>query len=225
MTKTIKLVLFDFDGTLADTLPLSFSAFKAVFKQFGDQDLTNEDIVAMFGPTEDDIIRRNIPAGHSAEEAIRRYYAVYENGHRDGTMTGDSDVAALLDILRGKGIAMGVITGKSRRAYDISVEALNIADCFAISVTGDDVDKPKPDPEGILLGLGKLGASPAETVFIGDSNADILAGKAAGVRTFGVRWLSTFQSAQYDAEPDGLFSSTAEFLQLLNAEAAGGSGA
>ncbi|MNI47948.1 Pyrophosphatase PpaX [compost metagenome] len=120
-----------------------------------------------------------------------------------------------MQLLKEQGIKIAIITGKGKRAFQISSEALNMHGLFELAVTGDDVDKPKPDPEGIYAALNTLGVAPAEAVFIGDSNADILAGKAAGLRTYAVRWLSTFQSQTYDVEPDGVFSSVDEFRKLL----------
>ncbi len=78
---TIKAVLFDFDGTLADTLPVSFKAFQSVFKKYDKRDVSREELVAMFGPTEDEIILRNLDAKGSVPEAIRDYYQLYEQGH------------------------------------------------------------------------------------------------------------------------------------------------
>ncbi|WP_081742054.1 MULTISPECIES: HAD hydrolase-like protein [Bacillaceae] len=56
----IKAVLFDFDGTLADTLPVCFLAFESVFKKFDERDVTTEEIKSMFGPSETGIIRENL---------------------------------------------------------------------------------------------------------------------------------------------------------------------
>ncbi|WKB34645.1 HAD hydrolase-like protein [Terrilactibacillus sp. S3-3] len=53
-------VLFDFDGTLADTLPLTFHGLKSVFRTFDDRAMDNDDILSMFGPTEDGIIERHL---------------------------------------------------------------------------------------------------------------------------------------------------------------------
>ena len=66
---------------------------------------------------------------------------------------------------------------------------------------------------GILLVF--FGSKPEEVVFLGDSNADIIAGKSAGVRTYAVQWLSTYQSTVYDVEPDAIFKNTSEFISIL----------
>ncbi len=61
--------------------------------------------------------------------------------------------------------------------------------------------------------------STEEAIFLGDSSADIKAGKAAGMRTYGVQWLSTYQSASFEVEPDHLYTQVEPFLQLLEKEA------
>lgn len=211
---SIQAVLFDFDGTLADTLPLSFHAFQAVFQQYDHREVTRDELVAMFGPTEEDIIGGNFADPSSVPQAIEDYYSLYEQGHF-GEFQNDQSITELLQALKAQGMKLGVITGKSRRAYQISAGALDLERFFDISITGDDVVKPKPDPEGIHSALRTLGIAPSNAVFVGDSNADILAGKAAGLQTYGVRWLSTFQSQAYDVPPDGVFDSVDEFRKLL----------
>ncbi|CAH1220408.1 Pyrophosphatase PpaX [Paenibacillus auburnensis] len=213
----IQAVLFDFDGTLADTLPLSFTAFKAVFRQYENRDVTNDELVAMFGPTEEEIIEANFSNKAAVPQAVQDYFSIYETGHA-GESVRNQEIAGLLQWLKDQGIKTAVITGKGKRAYRISSEALNMRGIFQLAITGDDVEKPKPDPEGIHKALDILGIDPADAVFIGDSNADILAGKAAGLRTYGVRWLSTYQSQTYDVEPDGVFSHVSEFLEVLAEE-------
>lgn len=211
---SIKAVLFDFDGTLADTLPLSFTAFRTVFKQYEDRDVTNEELVAMFGPTEEEIIEVNFANKADVPQAVEDYFSIYEAGH-DGESVRNSEINSLLQLLKNRGIRMAVITGKGQWAYRISSKALSITDFCELAVTGDDVEQPKPHPEGIFKALDILGIDRADAVFVGDSNADILAGKAAGLRTYAVRWLSAFQSQTYDVEPDGVFSSVAELVELL----------
>ncbi|WP_342440489.1 HAD-IA family hydrolase [Paenibacillus sp. FSL L8-0436] len=149
---------------------------------------------------------------------MQDYYSLYEKGHFEEDFQPDQGIMDLLHLLKGQGVKLAVITGKSRRAFEISTGALNMTDFFDITITGDDVDRPKPDPEGIHKALNILGLDPADAVFVGDSNADILAGKAAGLRTYGVRWLSTFQSLVYDVSPDGIFSNVDEFRELLAKE-------
>lgn len=211
---SIQAVLFDFDGTLADTLPLSFRAFQAVFKQYDNREVTRDELVAMFGPTEEGIIGGNFTDQASVPQAIEDYYSIYKQGHFE-EFQNNEHILGLLQALKAQGMKLGVITGKSRRAYQISAGALDLERFFDISITGDDVAKPKPDPEGIHSALRTLGIEPSQAIFVGDSNADILAGKAAGMQTYAVRWLPTFQSQAYDLAPDGILENVAELQRLL----------
>lgn len=78
----IKAVIFDFDGTLADTLPVCFLAFEAVFREFDNREVTTEEIKAMFGPSETGIIRENLK-NNNYDEAIELYYEIYSKRHRN----------------------------------------------------------------------------------------------------------------------------------------------
>lgn len=214
---SIEAVLFDFDGTLADTLPLSFKAFNTVFNTYDQRDVTNEELISMFGPTEEEIIANNFENKISIVQAIADYYSIYEQGHYDD-FQNDQEIIDLLEHLREQGMKIGVITGKSKRAFQISSEALNLSSYFDVVITGDDVVKPKPDPEGIYKALDILSIDKSKTIFIGDSNADIMAGKSAGLRTYGVQWLSTFQSVVFDVPPDAIFKNVSEFLEIMKEE-------
>ncbi len=70
---TIKAVLFDFDGTLADTLLLSFYAFKFIFKKYDNRDVSTEELISMFGPTEEDIISNNLLKSQGKVERHFKY--------------------------------------------------------------------------------------------------------------------------------------------------------
>ncbi|WP_219838248.1 HAD family hydrolase [Paenibacillus sp. R14(2021)] len=210
----IKAVVFDFDGTLADTLPVCFYAFRRLFSEIDRRELTDDEIVGMFGPSETGIIQENLANQAAAEAAIAQFYQHYDAMH-DELVTPNPDIQRLLMRLRGEGIGLGVVTGKARRSLDISMRKLGMDNVFDIIVTGDDVELPKPHPEGIFKALAALGSQPDEALFIGDSHADIKAGKAAGVLTIGVHWLPTVQSQAFEPQPDYLFRSTRELEALL----------
>ncbi|MDD9268484.1 HAD family hydrolase [Paenibacillus sp. GCM10023248] len=213
---TTELILFDFDGTLADTLPLSFAAFKRVFKKHDGQDVTNDKLISMFGPTEDEIIAKNFQNKEVVQNAIDEYYDLYGQGHSE--INDLHSIIVLLDLLKENNKQIAVITGKSRKAFDISSEALKISKYFDYVVTGDDVERAKPDPEGVYKAIQFFGSQAEKVVFLGDSHADIMAGKSAGVRTYAVQWLSTYQTTAFDIQPDAIFTNTADFIALLKNE-------
>ncbi|WLR57436.1 HAD-IA family hydrolase [Mesobacillus subterraneus] len=77
------------------------------------------------------------------------------------------------------------------------------------------MELPKPHPEGINKALEELGVSNIEAIFLGDSDADILAGKQANVHTIGVHWLSNHQTIEFSIQPDEVYSSINDFLLSL----------
>jgi pyrophosphatase PpaX len=209
----IKAVLFDFDGTLADTLPVCFLAFESVFKKFDDREVSTEEIKAMFGPSETGIIRENLRFNNH-EKAIELYYEIYKARHGN-LVQKNEEVVTLLKQLKTKGYKLGIVTGKARRSLDISLECLELNNIFDVIVTGDDVEFPKPHPEGINKALEELGVSNTEAIFLGDSDADIMAGKQAEVHTIGVHWLPNYQTMKFSIQPDEVFSNINEFLPSL----------
>lgn len=211
-------VLFDFDGTLADTLPLTFHGLQSVFRTFDGRETDNDDILSMFGPTEDGIIEKHLQNRAEKAAAIEHYYDVYKRDHAR-LVPRNKAIESLLNHLHQQGKKIGIITGKSRRAFELSMESMAMPDVFSAVITGDDVEIPKPDPAGIVSTMRQLGAVKEETIYIGDSNNDILAGKAAGIHTAGVHWLGTSQSAHFDARPDFIWTKVDDFIRLLQTAA------
>ncbi|WP_225445585.1 HAD hydrolase-like protein [Paenibacillus arenosi] len=137
-------------------MPLSFNAFKSVFKQYDNREVTNEELVAMFGPTEEGIIDANFASKPSVQDAIQDYYSYYEQEHHNECQCEEESIH-ILHFLKEHGVQIGVVTGKSRRSFDISTTALQLDSYFDVSITGDDVVQPKPHPEGIHKVLHTLG--------------------------------------------------------------------
>ncbi|MBM7541190.1 HAD family hydrolase [Amphibacillus cookii] len=150
----MKAIIFDFDGTLANTLPICFYAFQNVFQKFDNKDLSPEAIKAMFGPFETGIIKENL-LNANKEQAIEWYYEKYAE-HHHALVEPNNDIVNLIKFLKEKGLKLGIVTGKAKRSLDISLEALQMENIFDVIITGDDVIEPKPNPEGINKALSIL---------------------------------------------------------------------
>lgn len=205
----LKAVLFDFDGTIADTLPLIFHSFREVFVKYNAKTHSDEEIIAMFGPPEKGIIESHIRP-EQREAAFQHYLELYDSKHPE-LVKAYPDIVKALQLLKDNGLHLGVVTGKGRDSAEISLRHLELAQYFDVIITGDDVEKPKPDPEGLLKAMDRLHVLPSQTVYIGDSNGDIQAGKQAGVRTIGVNWLSVSQSEAFTEKPDDVFDNFRPF--------------
>lgn len=207
----IKAIVFDFDGTIANTLPLIFIGIQSVFREFAQMTLSDSDVIARFGPTEEGIIYSGV-ARSDFERAVGRFFEIYETEHERVVAQNDA-IHELLAGLKQKGLRLGLFTGKGRRAAEISLRKLNLAKYFNVILTGDDVTAPKPHPEGIFLALSLLNVKPHETAYVGDSAADMQAAKRAGVLSIGVHWLETSQNIG-DTPCDARVETVQEFFRL-----------
>lgn len=202
--------IFDFDGTLADTLPLCFECFRKVFKNFNNFEMKDVEKEKLFGPSEEVIIKKNLKNEKDALEAVEMFYTLYLQQHdKFISRNGMGQVLDLLENLKNNQKKIGMVTGKGRRSLDISLDKLGINRYFDTIITDDDVVNHKPDSEGLVRAMNILHSSPEKSVFFGDSNADIGAGKNANVTTVGVRW---FKLNMFELEPDFLSDSPNDFI-------------
>jgi pyrophosphatase PpaX len=214
LSRAFDIALFDLDGTIADTLPLIYEAFDAAFIPALGTGFSPTEIRAMFGPPDHQIIRNQV-VGPQADAAISRFNTHYLDRH-DALVSAFPGIADLIRSCADAGIRMAVITGKSRLTALITLDRLGLRDSFTVLYAGDDVQRQKPDPDALIRALHDLTASPSDkSVMIGDSAADIVAGKAAGIATIGVTWGSPDHDELEAARPDYTVSTVAELESLL----------
>lgn len=207
----MKGIIFDFDGTLADTLPLCIEGFRQVFKKFNQQTLSDEAIVRLFGPSEKEIIVNNLYDRTQGDAAIAMYYQFYRDNHHAFVQI-EPGIIKLLQDLKAASYLQAILTGKDKDSLDISLQIMGIADCFDTIIVNDGAIAPKPAPDGLLAILDAWQLESSQALFLGDMDADILAGAAAGVKTVGVNWFTTeplFKNTQPEiiiTEPKQLFA-------------------
>ncbi len=122
----------------------------------------------------------------------------------------------MLRYLKKNGFNLGIVTGKSETSLHISLKYLQMNNIFDYIITGDDVIKPKPDPEGINKVLSFFNIKNDDAIFIGDSDADILAGKKANIYTVGVQWLPTYQTSIFNIQPNKIYTNINEFISSFH---------
>ncbi|MGB9774343.1 MAG: HAD family hydrolase [Bacteroidota bacterium] len=187
--RPIRCVIFDVDGTLAQTNDLIFSTFNYVAERFVGKRFSPEQIIAFFGPPEEVAIARLLGEGQlpRLRRAVAEFYEYYYT-HLPEMARLYPGIDELLKELKGRNIRLAIFTGKGRRTTLMTLEGLNIAHYFDLLVTGDDVTDHKPSGEGIRQILIKLKCSPEETLMVGDSVSDVKAACEAGVRIASAQW-------------------------------------
>src|SRR5690625_1362641 len=91
---------------------------------------------------------------------------------------------------------------------------LNLTEYFDVTIAGDEVEHAKPHPEGVHKAMDLLNTKPEESMYIGDSDADIQAGSRAGTMTIGVQWLPDYQTPEFTEKPDKLYKDNESFKEF-----------
>jgi pyrophosphatase PpaX len=207
--------IFDLDGTLADTLPLIYEAFDAAIRPQLGRRLSDAEIRAKFGPPDNYILRDMFP-DDAGEAAIARYVEVYEREH-DRLVKAFHGIDDVTRRASAAGMKLGVVTGKSRNTALLTLEKLGLLPVFGAVYAGDDVEKQKPDPEAVIKILKDLGHDSSEAgAFVGDSAADVHAGRAAGLTTIAVTWGVPDHDELLAAVPDVVVHSDDGLLAALD---------
>ncbi len=206
-------VLFDLDGTLVDSGAMILASFQHATRTVLAREIPDEELVAACGGSTIYEQMRSFDPDR-VNELVRVYREHNEPLHSD--LEAFEGMEAVLERLTAQGRKLGVVTAKRRRTLGLAFAVLPLERFFGATVTADDVERPKPDPEPVLLALERLGSEPAEAAFVGDSPFDVGAGKAAGVFTVAVCWgrLHTEERLR-DAGADVVVHRPDELLDVL----------
>lgn len=206
-----RAIIFDIDGTLTFTNRLIFDSFNHITEKYLGKRLSDEEIIALFGPTEDVILKQMFPDKY--EEVRKDYYEYYNNNH-DIAQLYKGMKELLLD-LKKEDIILGIFTGKGRTSSLITLNFLGIRELFDMIVTGDDVKNHKPSPEGILKFVETFHLNPAEVLMIGDAPSDIIASKEAGVEIASVVWDSYSENEVRKLNSKNIFHTVDELRNYI----------
>ncbi|MDF2441048.1 MAG: hypothetical protein JWN98_2032 [Abditibacteriota bacterium] len=209
-------VIFDLDGTLADTFPLIVAAWNAALGETLGREYSTDEVVARFGIPDAAMLRRELNDHPEPliEAALEKYFSHYEQAH--DMVQAFEGVPQMLHTLHERGVPLGIMTGKGRRPADISLRLLRWEEYFGSVVSGEDVEQQKPAPDGVLRAAHELGVSPSRCAYIGDSPVDIGAGRAAGMFTIAAAWQTFYTERLRAAQPDAWAESPARLLEILD---------
>lgn len=207
-------VLFDLDGTLADTVELILRCFRHTMRAHLGAERPDAELLSLIGIPLREQLRRFARTDEEAGAMVETYVG-HQRGIHDAMARAYPGVAALFEALERSGTPRGLVTSKAREVGLRTLGCCGLSDRFDALVFADDVARGKPDPEPVRLALERLGGPDAtRVVFVGDSPHDIEAGRRAGVRTAAALWGPVAPAALRAARPDFLVGHVEELHAL-----------
>lgn len=216
--RDIHAVLFDLDGTLVDTALDFIHVLNAQRKQHGLEALeqqTIRDTVSdgaraltklAFGGEEGD------PEFEEKRTELLELYAL-KVGNEASLFSGMQDALKYLEENR---IPWGIVTNKPRRFTTILLEKLALDTRSAVTICPDDVSRSKPDPESLLLASKMLQSDPRKTLYVGDHERDIQAGRAANMPTIAAKYGYIMNPEScFNWQADKVIDHPSELIELI----------
>ncbi|MGC5582756.1 HAD family hydrolase [Ornithinimicrobium sp. W1679] len=202
------VVLFDFDGTLADTIPLILASYRHTLDAVGDPAGESE-TRGWIGRVLLDVLEERHPG---QGEALVRRYREHNLAHHDDLIRPVPGAAELLAELQRARIPTAVVSSKREETVRQGMRVTGLPDLtHVVGMEATPVHKPHPGP--LLEGARRLGARPQECVYVGDAWVDVHAARAAGMASIAVTWGAGEASAL--AEADHVVDDVAALRRLL----------
>lgn len=212
----IKIIMFDLDGTLVDSSVDITNALNFATGPYGLGKVTVKETISMVGEGLTRLIEKMLGIERAAivPEVLDRFIGYYSEHLTDFTVPypGVRETLARLADYR-----KAVISNKRESLSKKLLEELDLAEYFDVVLGSDSVEEKKPSPKPLLKVLGSFSLRPGESVIVGDSNLDIEAGRAAGMKTiavsYGFRDISLLKGADFIIDH---FAELAELMAGLN---------
>lgn len=210
----IKLIILDFDGTLADTQPLILRSLQGTIAELGLPSRTDAECASIIGlPLKECFVRLLDADDPLATRCCEVYRRLFDEYNHPGTVTLFPHVEETLHELHRRGLQLSICSSRARATLDRFVKTFGFDKIVQAVVSCDDVPRGKPYPDPALRVLELSGCKPHEALMVGDASYDIIMGRAAGCHTCGVTYGNQTAAQLKEAGADYLIDN---FKSLLN---------
>lgn len=217
-----KLLIFDFDGTLIDSVPDLADAANTMLTQLGKPNYPLETVQKWVGNGARMLVERALsgsveinPLSDAEVEAAERLFFDAYAAHDTSKTTAYPDVDSGLKQLTDAGFTLALVTNKPIRFVPDIIASLGWTSHFALVLGGDSLPVKKPDPTPLLHVCETLGFNTSQAIMIGDSINDIQAGKRANIDTVGLSYGYNYGKDIRDSQPNQAFDNFKALMDWL----------
>jgi len=216
-------ILFDLDGTLIDSAPDLAAAVNDMLEKLGRERFDEETIRHWVGNGARILVQRALSGSREIDgnlhedlldEALGIFFESYGNALCESTVLYPG-VLPTLRRLRNAGFMMAVVTNKPSPFVHPILDTLGVSHLFDLTLGGEDLPRKKPDPLPLLHACERLETTVDRTLMVGDSRNDILASRAAGMESVGVRYGYNYGEPIEQYGPDAVVDRFEEIVVLL----------
>ena len=184
-----RLVVFDFDGTLADTWRDIETALNQTLSEAGLPLVGGAEVRSWIGSGVLPLLERALPEPERSSERIESLYTVFRVHYERCCLDTTELYPGMQECLEAlEGVQLAILSNKPEYFLERIIEGLGLKGRFDLVIGGDTLDVKKPDPRALTELVARLGESPEELFMIGDSAVDVETGRAAAARTIGCAW-------------------------------------
>lgn len=212
----MKLIIFDFDGTLADTESLITQTMQKTIEALHLEPRSREQCRAMIGLPLKETFMRLIPMTDAMGDCcVDTYGQIFDRDNRSGVVSLFPHVADTLAALYAHDYTLTIATSRHRESLMEFLQGMQIDTYFRYIVTVNDVAQAKPHPDMVLQTMEHLNIAPADTLMVGDAVYDIQMGHNAGVHTCGVTYGNGTQADMVACQADHIIDDFGQLGSLL----------
>ena len=182
-----RIILFDLDGTLIDSVRLILDSYHHTMRSHGLPARSDDHWLHGLGTP---LSAQLAEWGDDPDTlmALIATYREYNLEHHDRMVTVYPGIVEVVRAIREAGVSTGLVTSKNRNGALRGLGVAGLVDMMDVLVCADEVDNPKPHPEPVEKAVRLLDGNPVQTIYVGDSIHDMQSGRAAGVRTAAALW-------------------------------------
>ena len=212
-----KIIILDFDGTIADTKPVILNTFHRTFDALNLPQHTDEEIASTIGLP----LVKAFPVLHPMDDehaalCTATYRRIFNDVNSDIGVPMFPHVADTLRQLHEQGIILTIATSRSHQSAKDFIHSFDLDDVITYIVAAEDVHHAKPDAEPVAVTLRHFGLTAADAIVVGDTHFDILMGRNAGCTTVGVSYGNGSRQSLIEAGATHIINSFEEILTLEN---------